>query len=72
MKQEDKTLLHEIGVTRNLSPSSLKVYENAMQNYTSYCGRSFTELLGEAEDEEEQGVRWKHRRVRTYLIGFRA
>lgn len=72
MKEEDKILLHEIGVTRNLSPSSLKVYRNAMQNYTSYCGRSFTELLAEAEDEEEQGVRWKHRRVRTYLIGFRA
>lgn len=72
MKQEDRTLLQEIGVTRNLSQSSLKVYENAMQNYTSYCGRSFTELLSEAEDEEEKGIRWKHRKVRTYLIGFRA
>lgn len=33
---------------------------------------SMIELLQEAEDEEEQGIRWKHRTLKKRLIEFRA
>ena len=69
---EDKKILQEISTTKNLTLSSIKNYECAMRQYTTYNQMSMYELLREAEEEEEDGVRWKHRTLRRRLIGFRA
>ena len=69
---EDKKILQEIRQSKNLTLSSIKNYECAMRQYTTYNQMSMTELLKEAEKEEEGGVRWKHRQIRRRLIGFRA
>ena len=69
---EDKKILQEIRQSKNLTLSSIKNYECAMRQYTTYNQMSMTELLKEAEKEEEDGVRWKHRQIRRRLIGFRA
>ena len=69
---EDKKILQEIRQSKNLTLSSIKNYECAMRQYTTYNQMSMTELLKEAEKEEEEGVRWKHRQIRRRLIGFRA
>ena len=69
---EDKKILQEIRQSKNLTLSSIKNYECAMRQYTTYNQMSMTELIQEAEKEEEDGVRWKHRQIRRRLIGFRA
>ena len=69
---EDKKILQEIRQSKNLTLSSIKNYECAMRQYTTYNQMSMTELIQEAEKEEEDGVRWKHRTIRRRLIGFRA
>ena len=69
---EDKKILQEIRQSKNLTLSSIKNYECAMRQYTTYNQMSMYELLQEAEKEEETGVRWKHRTLRRRLIGFRA
>lgn len=68
---EDKKILQEIRQSKNLTLSSIKNYECAMRQYTTYNQMSMTELIQEAEKEEEDGVRWKHRTIRRRLIGFR-
>ena len=72
MYAEDKTLLSEIQATKNLRPTTLQTYQSALNQYTSYCQMSMTQLLAEADQEEEQGIRWKHRQIRKRLIGYRA
>lgn len=69
---EDKKILQEIRQSKNLTLSSIRNYECAMRQYTTYNQMSMYELLREAEAEEETGVRWKHRQIRRRLIGFRA
>ena len=69
---EDKKILQEIRQSKNLTLSSIKNYEYAMRQYTTYNQMSMYELIQEAEKEEEDGVRWKHRQIRRRLIGFRA
>ena len=72
MYAEDKKILQEIQQSKNLSPASITNYESALKQYTKYCKKSMTDLLKEAETEEETGTRWKHRTIRKRLIGFRA
>ena len=69
---EDKKILQEIRQSKNLTLSSIKNYECAMRQYTTYNQMSMYELIQEAEKEEDNGVRWKHRQIRRRLIGFRA
>lgn len=70
MHKEDKTILEEICLTRNLSESTMKNYEQSIRSYTESQGLTLKELLIEAEEEEEKGVRLKHRNVKKRLIIF--
>lgn len=69
---EDKKILQEIRQSKNLTLSSIRNYESALKQYTAYNQMSMHDLLKEAEAEEENGVRWKHRTLRRRLISFRA
>ena len=51
---EDKKILQEISTTKNLTLSSIKNYECAMRQYTTYNQMSMTELIQEAELKEEE------------------
>lgn len=72
MFEEDKFLLEELKVTRNLQDKTVEGYKYAIISYTEYCEQSMCSLIDEAEQEEIQGVRWKMRRLRKRLLGFRA
>lgn len=72
MYTEDKIILQEIQASKNLRDTTLQTYKSALQQYTNYCGVSMTRLLEEADNEENQGIRWKHRTLRKRLIGYRA
>ena len=56
---------------RNLSPGSIKVYDHALRKYKTFNGMTLQELLDEADTEEEKGVRWKRRTLKTRLLDFR-
>ena len=71
MNMENTKLIQDFAYTRNLSESTTKLYACAINNYSKFCGLSMDELINEAEQDEEQGKRWKHRRVKKRLIQYR-
>ena len=56
---------------RNLSESSLKHYNCALNKYSFFNGKNLTELLKEADEEEEKGIRPKNRQIVQRLKNFR-
>lgn len=58
--------------TRNIQDSTLRTYHIAIQEYCQYHQLTLHELLTEAETEEEQGIRWKHRTLKKRLLEYRA
>ncbi|MBQ8017193.1 MAG: hypothetical protein IJ258_03710, partial [Methanobrevibacter sp.] len=56
---------------RNISPGSINVYRHAINKYLEFTGMTLTELLDEADREEEERIRWKRRTLKTRLIDFR-
>ena len=59
-------------IERNLSQKTIKQYNTAWKQYCEYNGGLTVEqLLTEADEEEEAGVRLKKRTLKTRLVGFR-
>lgn len=46
-------------------------YNNSFSLYIQYTKMHLQDLLIEADIEEEKGVRWKRRKLKEKLIGFR-
>ena len=67
----ETTLFNNFCKERNLSPGSVKIYQHALTRYTEFNGMTLQELLDEADNEEDQRIRWKHRQLKTRLIDFR-
>ena len=67
----DNQILDEITQTRNIQKGTRKNYQNAIKLYTESQGKTLTELIQEAEAEEENGVRLKNRTLKKRLIHFR-
>ena len=70
--KNDTQLINYFAKTRNLQKNTKKSYTIYIKQYTQYHNQSMIELLKEAEKEEEQGIRWKHRTLRKRLLDFRA
>lgn len=68
---EDKLILDEICLTRNLSSVTKKNYKQSIINYKQSQGLTLQQLLNEAEQEEEEGIRLKNRTLKKRLIIFR-
>lgn len=68
---DDKKLLDYFQKSRNIKDITRQGYEIYIREYTNYFGLSMSDLLTEAELEEEKGVRWKHRKLRKRLIEYR-
>ena len=71
MTMRDEEILEHFIETRHLKPRTQKSYRYSLKQYTTFHGMTLQELLDEAEAEEEQGVRWKHRKLKLRLISFR-
>ena len=67
----DEQILDELHMSLNHSKNTRKLYKQAVSRYTEFCQMSLSELLDEAEYEEDNGVRWKRRKLKRRLIGFR-
>lgn len=56
---------------RGLREKSARNYRSIIKRYEEYCGMDMDSLIEEADREEEAGIRWKKRTIKTRLIGFR-
>jgi len=65
-------LFNEFCMERNLSKNSIKHYKWALDKYSIFNGSTLTELLEEADTEEEQGIRQKKRKIVERLKNFRS
>lgn len=71
LNTQDIELLDYFTKTRNIKPKTKKLYRITLSEYTSYYNTTLTQLFEEAENEEEQGIRWKHRILKKRLIEYR-
>lgn len=71
MNSKDKEILYEFTQVRNLNKRTVYGYKNAIKLYTDFNKMSLSELLKEAEIDEETGVRWKNRKLKQRLLNFR-
>lgn len=71
MNITDEKLLDDFINCRNLSQRTRHGYKDSLNKYILFQEKSFSELLLEADTEEELGVRWKNRKLKERLINFR-
>ena len=71
MYSKDEEILNEFVKVRNLNNRTVYGYKNAIKLYTTFNDMSLVQLLKEAEDDEENGIRWKNRKLKQRLINFR-
>ena len=71
MYENDAILLNDFIKTRNLSSRTKHGYKDSLKKYTSFQNDLFINLLKEADQEEENGIRWKNRKLKQRLIDFR-
>lgn len=72
MNMEDIEILERITKERNTTHSTFYTLKTIVKQYTKFHNMTLQELLDEAEREEDEGIRWKHRTLKTRLIDFRA
>lgn len=66
-----KMILNKFMAEKKLASSSKNTYKAAVKMYESIIGKSLDELIEEADREEEEGIRWKKRSLKNYLVTFR-
>lgn len=71
MKELDEKILKNIAKTRNWAFKTKQSYINALNVYVKFNNMSFYDLLKEADKEEELGIRWKNRKLKSRLMEFR-
>ena len=64
-------VLEQFFKDKGSSENTMKLYQYAVMHYENLHNKDIGELLEEADREEEQGIRWKKRSIRRYLIQFR-
>ena len=56
---------------KKLAEKTCGVYASAVNLYEEVIGKKLDELILEAEEQEEQGIRWKKREIKNHLVLFR-
>lgn len=69
--ETDEDLLNEFVTNRNLSPASRKIYSNLIREYTNFHHLSLEKLIDEADQEEEQRIRQKKRKIKKRILDYR-
>ena len=71
LNHQDLELLDYFTKTRNIKQKTRKLYRITLSEYITYYNTTITQLFNEAEAEEEEGIRWKHRTLKKRLIEYR-
>ena len=73
MKETDIKILKKIEKeNRNWAPRTRSGYVNAVNRYIEFHNMSLTELIKEANNELNKGIRWKDQKLKDRLLRFRA
>lgn len=67
----NEEILEEIHQVKNHKKTTQNIYKYAIEKYCKLNNKTLDELITEAENEEEQGIRWKHRTLKRRLLNFR-
>lgn len=67
----NEEILEEVHILKNHKKATQHIYKFATKLYCELNQLSLYELIQEAEAEEEAGIRWKHRTLKTRLLKFR-
>ena len=67
----NQEIIDNFAVTRKLSHSTKRRYKLILNRYSEFNNMTLQELLDEADDEEEQRIRRKKRKIKDRLIKFR-
>ena len=71
LNPRDEELLQTLCLERNIMHSTMIRYRTAIKYYTISQGLTLHELIQEAENEEDQGIRLKNRTIKKRLINHR-
>lgn len=71
MNEQNRIFAEQYCKERNLSKASCRAYLSSINNYTQFNNMSMEELINEADDEEEDGIRLKRRTIKKRLTDFR-
>lgn len=69
--KSNEDILNEIHHAKTHSKSAKKIYKNAVKQYCKQQQSTLAELIKEADDEEEQRIRWRDRKLKQRLLNFR-
>ena len=64
-------LLKNMSITCNHSEGTALNYVHALRKYCDYFDMELKDFLEEAEEDESNGVKWKHCRLKSKLVEFR-
>lgn len=67
---ENNEIIKEYITTRGLKKTSYKTYKVVLNHYSKHQKLTLQKLIQEAEQEETQQIRWKHRKLKTRLIQY--
>jgi hypothetical protein len=56
--------------TKTIRPSTANLYETRLTKYVNYNEMSLSELIEEAEDEQDHSVKSRKRKVNKRIVGF--
>ncbi|OEC85687.1 MULTISPECIES: tyrosine-type recombinase/integrase [Methanobacterium] len=70
-KVEDEDIFKDFCFDREIRTSTIDNYRNALQKYSNFTNKTLKELIREAEDEEDSGIRLKRRKINKYLRNFK-
>ena len=71
LNEKDEELLQQLCLERNIMHSTMVRYRTIINYYTESQGLPLYELIQEAENEEDQGIRLKNRTIKKRLIHHR-
>lgn len=71
MNPEDKTLIENWFLMRNIREGTQKTYRKSMRDYSELINKSPNELIQEAEKEEASTIRPRKRKVTFYLLKYK-
>ena len=71
LTMNNNELLKNLAISCNHSEETQRIYRLALTNYASYFNQNLHELLSEAEEDENNNIKWKRRRVKAKLTEYR-
>ncbi len=67
----NSTIMENWFMKKSLSQSTQSLYTLGLKEYCNLIDKSPEELLDEAEDEEDKGLRMRRRKIETYFLKFK-